>query len=126
VRTLLERNQSLVSDNHDRQLEDTQKKLCDPVDIQIGLSRKSEISDDEGHKEEIEKQLRKLAPYRVSLCGRHIGKVARVMKRHWVPVTMKPFKTLRRLLVHPKDQRKRKKSWTVFTKFLVAVVRRLT
>ena len=34
-------------------------------------------------------------------------RVARVMKRHRVPVTMRLVKTLRRLLVHPKDKQEK-------------------
>jgi len=34
-------------------------------------------------------------------------RLARVMKRHWVPVTMRPVKTVRRLLVHLKDKQKK-------------------
>jgi len=33
-----------------------------------------------------------------------LERVSRVMKRHRVPVTMRPVKTLRRLLVLPKDK----------------------
>jgi len=34
-------------------------------------------------------------------------RVAQVIKRHQVPVTMRPVKTLRRLLVHPKDKQEK-------------------
>jgi len=34
-------------------------------------------------------------------------RVARVMKRHRVPVAVRPVKTLRRLVVHPKDKQEK-------------------
>ena len=55
----------------------------------------------------MEKQLKKPAPYRTALCERHIGKDGPSDEGHRVPVTMKPVKTLRRLLVHPKDKQEK-------------------
>jgi len=65
VRTLLERSQSLVSDSHDRQLEDAH--------VEKAL-RSSGSDDDEDQKEPTKKRPRKPAPYRTALCGRHIRK----------------------------------------------------
>ena len=34
--------------------------------------------------------------------------VARIMRKHNVPVAMKPYKTLKTVLVHPKDKQEKK------------------
>jgi len=50
--------------------------------------------------------------------------VARIMRKHNVPVAPKPYKTLKTVLVHPKD--KQEKEDYVCTKFLVPTVTRPT
>ena len=35
--------------------------------------------------------------------------VARIMRKHNVPVAMKPYKTLKTVLVHPKDKQEKSK-----------------
>jgi len=75
VRTLLERSQSLVSDSHDRQLEDAHiEKALQSCGYPELTFRKVRSDDDENKKEETEKRPRRLAPYHTALCERHIGK----------------------------------------------------
>jgi len=70
---LLERSQSLVSDNHDRQLEDAH---IEQAPQSCGYPNWTFLIDQMMMKAMKRKQkwFRKPAPYCVSLCGRHIGK----------------------------------------------------
>jgi len=121
VRTLLERSQSLVSE--DAHIEKALRSGGYPERtfwkvrglMMMKTTKKKQKNDSES-----------LRPIVLPYAEGTSERVARVMKRHRMLVTMKPVKTLRRLLLHPRTNKKRKKSWTVFTKFLVAVVRRLT
>ena len=78
------------------------------MDIQSGLSGRSEIRwrwrpTSANRKHDLEGRRPIVLPYVKGTMER----VARVMKRHRVPVTMRLVKILRMLLVHPKDQQEK-------------------
>jgi len=55
-----------------------------------------------------------------------LERIARVMRKHQVPVAMRPVKTLKSLLVHPKDKQEEEKLQIACTKFHVQAVRNVT
>ena len=50
--------------------------------------------------------------------------VERVLRNHQVPVVIRPFNTLKRMLVHPKDKQEKEEKTKFVRKFLVVIVTR--
>jgi len=112
VRTLLERNQSLISDDCDKQIQDSyveDLRSCAYPDctfqkVRNQMQMKTTKSTGK-QKQNSEKRRPVVLPYVEGISER----VARdrVMTKHRIPVAMRPVKTLKRLLVHPKGKQEK-------------------
>jgi len=109
VWTLSERSQSLTSDSHDRQLEDAhvEKSLwsCGYPDwtfhkvkdqMRMKATQRKQINESENRRPIV-------LPYVKGTPER----LARGIKKHRVPVSIRPVRTLRKQLVHPKDKQEK-------------------
>jgi len=109
VRTLFDRSQSLISDSTDRHAEDLhiEKALrdCGYPDWTFQKVKKQMKMKPSKWKQTRDSANRRLVvlPY-VEDTSEWI---ARVMRKHQVPVAMRPVKTLKSLLVHPKDKQEK-------------------
>jgi len=109
VRTLYDRSQSLISDNTDRHAEDlhTENALrdCGYPDWTFQKVKKQMKMKPSKRKQERDFANRCLVvlPYVEGTSER----IARVMRKHQVPVAMRPVKTLKSLLVHPNDKQEK-------------------
>ena len=110
VRTLLERSQSLISDKDDKQQED---KYVEGVLRSCGYPDwtfrkvKGQMESVKTKKVNKKRQL-DFSSKRSQVVIPYVAKVsetvARLFRKHQVPVAMRPIRTLKRLLVHPKDK----------------------
>jgi len=73
----------------------------------LDFPESEKANEDETFKEETKNGFSKPAPGRSAICGGYIGKDSLVMRKHQVPVAMRPVKTLKSLLVHPKDKQEK-------------------
>jgi len=111
VRTLLERSQNLVTDSQDKTEEDAHVeealRACGYPSWSFTKVRRQIES--RGIKKKRKKK--EVSEYRPLIVIPYVEKVSesivRVMKKHNVPVAMKPWKTLKGFLVHPKDKQEK-------------------
>jgi hypothetical protein len=106
VRTLLDRSKSLVSDQSDKIKEDqhvkTALQCCGYPDWTFRQVRNQMESVEKKKKQQDDTSKRSLVvlPYVEKVSEL----VRRVLQKHKVTVAMRPFRTVRQLLVHPKDR----------------------
>ena len=107
VRTLSERSQCLVTDNEDRNQEDFHieaalwacrdpKWTCNKVRRQIESKRDKKTR----QQRDSLKWPTVVIPYVENVSAA----VARITRKHHVHVAMKPYKTLKGVLIHPQDK----------------------
>jgi len=109
VRTLFDRSQFLISDSKDRHAEDLhiEKVLrdCGYQDWNFQKVKKQMKMKPLKRKQKMDSANLRLVvlPYVEGTLER----IARLMRKHQVPVAMRPVKTLKSLLVHPKDKQEK-------------------
>ena len=130
VRTLLQRSQSLISEVDDRKHEDqhvervlrsrgypdwTFKKVeGQMVSAKEKKQNKKQQQSDPGDQPQVVK------PYVEKVSET----IARVLRKYQFPAAIRPFSTLKRMWVHQRINKRRKKKLNVCTKFLVVIVTR--
>ena len=108
VRTLLDRSQSLVTNNDDKEREDihVQKALraCGYPEWSFSKVRHQMESTRDKKEGRLQRDSPKRPPVVIPYVQNVSDSVARIMRKYDVPVAMKPYQTLKNVLVHPKDK----------------------
>ena len=109
VRTLFERCQRLVTDNEDKVQEDLHVeealRSCGYPDWSFRkVKHQMELGAVKNQKQKRQDGAVTRPPVVIPYVQKVSEKVARIMRKHNVPVAMKPVSTLKNILVHPKDK----------------------
>jgi len=109
VRTLLDRSRTLISEKEDKIKEDqhveTALQVCGypKWTFQKVRTQMNSLTKKDQKKRQLEVSVKR-PPIVLPYVKKVSETVARIMRKHNVSVAMRPIRTLRRLLVHPKDK----------------------